>query len=79
MRIGVITEIKDKEHRVALTPAGAHMLHEAGHTVLVQSGAGLGSGFADAQYVAAGAQVVSLEQAWDTELVVKVKEPLESE
>ena len=47
MQVGVIKEIKDKEHRVALTPAGARALHQAGHTVLVQAGAGLGSGFSD--------------------------------
>jgi hypothetical protein len=45
MQVGVIKEIKDQEHRVALTPAGAKALHQVGHTVLVQAGAGLGSGF----------------------------------
>ena len=44
MPVGVIKEIKDQEHRVAFTPAGAKALHQAGHTVLVQAGAGLGSG-----------------------------------
>jgi alanine dehydrogenase len=79
MKVGVITEIKDKEHRVALTPAGAGLLHQAGHTVLVQAGAGLGSGFSDAQYLEAGATIVSVDQAWDADLVLKVKEPLASE
>jgi alanine dehydrogenase len=79
MRVGVITEIKDKEQRVALTPAGATSLRQAGHTVLVQAGAGLGAGFANAQYLAAGATMVSVDQAWDAELVLKVKEPLPSE
>jgi alanine dehydrogenase len=79
MRVGVIKEMKDKEHRVALTPAGTTALQQAGHTVLVQAGAGLGTGFPDAQYLAAGATIVSVDQAWDAELVLKVKEPLPSE
>jgi alanine dehydrogenase len=79
MRVGVIKEIKDKEQRVALTPVGATTLCQAGHTVLVQAGAGLGAGFADAQYVRAGATVVDVDQAWKAELVLKVKEPLASE
>ena len=79
MKVGVIKEIKDKEHRVALTPAGAKALHRAGHRVLVQAGAGLGSGFSDAQYCDAGAHIVAVEQAWDADLVLKVKEPLAAE
>jgi alanine dehydrogenase len=79
MPVGVIKEIKDQEHRVALTPAGAKALHQAGHTVLVQAGAGLGSGFADTHYRDAGARIVAVAQAWDTDLVLKVKEPLASE
>jgi alanine dehydrogenase len=79
MKVGVIKEIKDKEHRVALTPDGARTLHQAGHMVLVQAGAGLGAGFSNAQYLAAGASIVPVEQAWDAELVLKVKEPLASE
>jgi alanine dehydrogenase len=76
MKVGVIKEIKDKEQRVALTPAGAKALHKAGHTVLVQAGAGLGSGFSDTHYCEVGAHIVPVEQAWDTDLVLKVKEPL---
>jgi len=79
MRIGVVKEIKDKENRVALTPAGVKRLQAAGHEVRVQRGAGLGSGFSDAQYEAAGAKIASVEQAWDSDLVVKIKEPLEIE
>jgi hypothetical protein len=79
MQVGILKETKDKEHRVALTPVGAKTLHQAGHTVLVQAGAGLGAGFSDAYYLAAGARVVPVEQAWDAELVLKVKEPLASE
>jgi alanine dehydrogenase len=79
MKVGVIKEIKDKEQRVALTPAGAKALHKAGHRVLVQAGAGLGAVFSDAQYCAAGARIVPVEQAWDADLVLKVKEPLAAE
>jgi len=77
--IGVIKEIKNNEHRVALTPEGASALVQAGHRVLVQYNAGEGSGFSDTDYQAAGCQTVALEDAWDTELVLKVKEPLTSE
>ncbi len=79
MKIGVVKEIKDKENRVALTPAGAAALVQAGHSIYVQEGAGLGSGFSDHEYLQAGAAVVSVETAWDADLVIKVKEPLESE
>ena len=79
MQIGVVKEIKDQEYRVALTPAGAKALHQAGHTVLVQAEAGRGSGFSEAQYRDAGAHIVAVEQAWDADLVLKVKEPLASE
>ena len=79
MRIGVVKEIKDKENRVALTPAGVKRLQATGHEILIQQGAGLGSGFSDAQYEAAGAKIGSVEQAWDTDLVVKIKEPLVAE
>ena len=77
--IGVIKEIKNNEHRVALTPEGANVLVQAGHRVLVQYNAGEGSGFSDTDYQAAGCQTVALEDAWDAELVLKVKEPLTSE
>ena len=79
MKVGVPKEIKEKENRVALTPAGAQTLIQAGHSVLVQSGAGVGSGFADEAYAQAGAQLVSVESAWNTDLVLKVKEPLQQE
>jgi alanine dehydrogenase len=67
MRIGLPREVKDGEYRVALTPSGIQGLKD----VVVESGAGAGVGFSDADYVAAGA---SLGEAWDCELVVKVKE-----
>ncbi|NLA09854.1 MAG: alanine dehydrogenase, partial [Microbacteriaceae bacterium] len=58
MRISVPTEIKDNEFRVALTPAGVHDLVRAGHEVLVQRGAGVASSMSDAEYLAAGAELV---------------------
>ncbi len=80
MIIGVPKEIKDNEYRVSMTPAGAHQLVEAGHTVLVGTGAGEGSHFTNADYQRAGAQIVSADDAWlKANMVVKVKEPLPSE
>ena len=79
MRIGIPKEIKDREHRVALTPEGARQLVHGGHEVMVETQAGHDSGFEDEDYSTAGAKAVSKEQAWDTDLVLKVKEPLESE
>lgn len=79
-RIGVPTEVKDQEYRVALTPAGARELTRNGHEVLLESGAGVGSGLPDEDYVAAGVRIVdNAEQAWDADLVLKVKEPVPSE
>ncbi|MEQ8640590.1 MAG: alanine dehydrogenase [Alphaproteobacteria bacterium] len=80
MLVGVPKEIKVQEHRVALTPGGAAELCRAGHTVRVQHDAGTGAGFADADYEAAGAELVaSAEAAWNADLVVKVKEPQAAE
>ena len=80
MRIGIPTEVKDHEYRVALTPAGARALTDGGHEVLVQAGAGAGSGLPDEAYRAAGARVVpAAEDAWAAELVCKVKEPVAAE
>jgi alanine dehydrogenase len=80
MKIGVPKETKDQEHRVGMTPDGARTLVEDGHVLLVEKGAGLGSGFPDDAYVAAGAKLVSAEDAWSSpDLVVKVKEPNPSE
>ena len=76
MIVGVPKEIKDNEYRVAMTPGGARQLVEAGHRVLVERGAGDGSGFADEQYRAAGAEIVPTgADAWAAQMVVKVKEP----
>lgn len=80
MVIGLPKEIKDREHRVAATPSGVRELTSDGHQVLVESGAGVGSGFADPQYVAAGAQIVpTAADAWAADMVIKVKEPQPSE
>jgi alanine dehydrogenase len=76
MRIGLPREIKDNEYRVAMTPGGARQLIEYGHRILVQSGAGLGSGFSDDAYRSAGAEIVpTAADAWKADLIVKVKEP----
>jgi alanine dehydrogenase len=79
MEIGVIREIKPQEERVALTPAGAADLVRGGSIVRVESGAGERAGFSDELYLAAGADIVSRDDAWANELVVKVKEPIASE
>jgi alanine dehydrogenase len=81
MIIGVPKEIKDNEARVGVTPAGAKALVEAGNTVLVETGAGALSGFPDADYQNAGAEIVGeAGYAWGkAEMVIKVKEPIEAE
>jgi alanine dehydrogenase len=81
MIIGVPKEIKADEHRVALLPSAAYQLIRRGHQVLVERGAGVGSGYPDAEYEKAGAELVATHEAIFTraELVVKVKEPLASE
>src|SRR5579859_3721929 len=80
MRIGVAKEIKSDEYRVALTPAGALELAHHGHEVLVEEAAGEGSAFPNEAYLAAGARVVSVDDVWEqSELLLKVKEPVEAE
>lgn len=81
MRIGVPKEIKNNEDRVSLTPAGVHLLCAAGHHVWIEAGAGEGSGFADADYAAEGAEIAEhADQVWSSaDLVIKVKEPLPEE
>jgi len=81
MRIGIPTEIKNNENRVGATPAGVDALVARGHTVLVQSGAGNGSRIDDDAYRAAGAIVVpDADAVWErSDLLVKVKEPIEAE
>jgi alanine dehydrogenase len=80
MIVGVPREIKIGEQRVALTPAGARALAEAGHRVLVERGAGAGSGLRDDEYASAGALLTDVGTLWrQADLVLKVKEPQESE
>jgi alanine dehydrogenase len=73
--VGVPVERKDGEHRVALTPDGVRELVAHGHRVLVERGAGAGSSIADEEFGRAGADLVSADDAWGADLVVKVKEP----
>jgi alanine dehydrogenase len=81
MRVGILTEIKNNELRVAITPAGVTELTRHGHDVLVQAGAGEGSAISDNDFKGAGAQLISTaEQVWgDADLVLKVKEPAPAE
>jgi alanine dehydrogenase len=81
MIIGTPKEVKADEYRVAMTPAGTEELTRAGHRVLIQTGAGVGSGISDDQYAAVGATIVgSAAEVWNqAELIIKVKEPLKQE
>lgn len=81
MRVGIPTEIKNNENRVAITVPGVFELKRRGHEVFVQSGAGLGSAITDDEYAAAGATIVpTAEQVWaDSEMILKVKEPIAAE
>ncbi len=80
MRIGVAKEIKAQEYRVALTPAGALELVQRGHDVVVEEGAGAGSGFADQAYAAVGARIAHVDEVWESaDLLLKVKEPVAAE
>lgn len=80
MIVGVPKEIKVKENRVSMTPSGVAALRKRGHTVLVETGAGIGSGVTDQEYQKAGANIVSSAiEAWSAEMVVKVKEPVHAE
>jgi alanine dehydrogenase len=78
--IGVPKEIKAGEQRVALTPAGVHALVDHGHRVLIEPGAGVGSGFRDDEYTQQGASLKPVEAVWaEAELILKVKEPIRAE
>ena len=81
MIVGIPKEIKEGENRVSMTPAGIHELVRDGHTVLVEQGAGIGSGLTDEEYANEGAQVVDNRRSVFTrsDMIVKVKEPLEVE
>jgi alanine dehydrogenase len=78
MRVGVPSEVKTHEYRVAITPAGVNELTKYGHEVVVEAGAGLGSSITDDEFVAAGAKIASShEDVWQqAELILKVKEPI---
>jgi alanine dehydrogenase len=80
VKIGIPTEIKEREHRIGINPGGVVELTAAGHDVLIQKDAGLGSGFTNEELAEAGATIVpSAADAWAADMVMKVKEPLESE
>ncbi|MET0915548.1 MAG: alanine dehydrogenase [Jiangellaceae bacterium] len=81
MRVGIPSEVKNHEYRVAITPAGVHELSRHGHDVAVQRGAGLGSSITDDEFKAAGARILeSTDDVWaEADLVLKVKEPVEEE
>lgn len=72
-------ETKDQEFRVGLSPSSVRALSDRHHTVVVEEGAGIGSGFSDADYQAAGATIATCDSAWAQDLIVKVKEPLSAE
>lgn len=79
MRVGVPAEVKTDEYRVALTPAGALELTRGGHEVWIEHGAGAGSALLDGAYERVGARIGDVGQAWDCDLVLKVKEPQPTE
>ncbi|ANU10941.1 hypothetical protein A1A1_18247 [Planococcus antarcticus DSM 14505] len=80
MIIGIPKEIKNNENRVAITPAGVDAFVRAGHQVIIEAGAGLGSSFTDEDYTATGAKMVgTAQEAWTAEMVMKVKEPVVTE
>ena len=80
MIIGIPKEIKALENRVGITPSGVKELKKHGHTVWVETGAGVGSGFSDAEYSAAGAEILATaNDVWAADMVYKVKEPLPEE
>ncbi|MBD8070750.1 alanine dehydrogenase [Bacillus sp. PS06] len=81
MKIGIPKEIKNNENRVALTPAGADTLIRNGHSILIETTAGIGSGFSDDEYAKVGCDIVlSAEEVWNqSNLIMKVKEPISEE
>src|SRR5665648_1153879 len=80
MLIGIPKELKNNESRVAITPAGVNALTLAGHQVVVEKSAGVGSGITDHEYSEAGAKILdSAAEVWNADMIIKVKEPLASE
>jgi len=79
MQVGIPKELKSQEERVGSTPDGVVSLVKAGHQVLVEKNAGIGSGYTDQQYIDAGAKISDASEVWNSEMIIKVKEPIESE
>jgi len=79
MLIGIPKEVKTMENRVSMTPGAVETLVRRGHSVVVEKGAGVGSGLSDDDYINAGARMGSVDDAWAAEMVIKVKEPVASE
>src|SRR5271165_3702207 len=81
MIVGVPSEVKEDEYRVAVTPAGVRELTSAGHTVVIEQGAGVGSSIADIEFSKTGAQILDdADEVWvASDLVLKVKEPVADE
>lgn len=81
MIVGIPKEVKAEENRVAITPAGVEVMRQSGHTILLERGAGIGSGFDDASYETAGAELVgdNREIFARSEMILRVKEPQPSE
>ncbi|MGW6408776.1 alanine dehydrogenase [Streptomyces vinaceus] len=81
MKVGIPREVKNNEFRVAITPAGVHELVRGGHQVFIEQNAGVGSSITDAEYVAAGAEILgTADEVWATaDLLLKVKEPIAEE
>ncbi|CAM3110136.1 Alanine dehydrogenase [Stackebrandtia soli] len=81
VKVGIPREVKNHEYRVAITPSGVHEFVQAGHEVVIEAGAGLGSSIPDEDYVAAGARMLpSADEVWgEADLILKVKEPIASE
>ena len=79
MKIGIPKEITNNEYRVGMTPPGVKTLTQAGHSVFVELGAGVASGISNSEYIQAGALMVDKNEVWNCDVIIKVKEPLESE
>src|SRR5690606_957881 len=81
VKVGIPREVKNNEFRVAITPAGVHELVRNGHQVVIERGAGVGSSIPDAEYIAAGGQILdTADEVWEAaDLLLKVKEPIAEE
>ena len=80
MKVGILKEIKTKENRVSMTPQGVAFMRSKGHEILVEKNAGVGSGFSDEEYTAAGARIASSDEIFEQcAMVMHVKEPMPEE